>query len=415
MAKLRTISMAEMKSHTLAKPYVPSVTGLKRGDSGVQVDRLQQYLQKFGYLNAGARTAGFDDSTEQALRKFQRLNHLPETGTLGDETLAKISQPRCGFPDSGGASGPLGEFTLQGGKWNKTNITYSFANTTADLTEAEVKRAFYQALLLWAEVTPLTFNEVAAGGAADMILRFAPGDHGCGYPFDGPSGVLAHGFYPPPNGTYPGDIHFDEAETWSVNTPPTGFDLTTVAAHEIGHALGLAHSSINGALMYAYYGGAHRNLESDDISGIQAIYGAVWRQPNWRWCSKCEGLHFGGNTPGRCPAGGGHITTGSGNYALAHNTSIVPGQSNWRYCSKCEGLHFGGNTPGVCPAGGGHTAAGSGNYTLAHEDSTANGQSNWRYCNKCEGLHFGGNGPGVCPAGGGHIMNPSGNYTLFHL
>jgi hypothetical protein len=39
-------------------------------------------------------------------------------------------------------------------------------------------------------------------------------------------------------------------------------------------------------------------------------------QDNWRWCSKCEGLHFG-NNPGRCPAGGSqHISTGSGNYAL---------------------------------------------------------------------------------------------------
>ncbi len=366
MPKLRTMSMAEMKAQTLTKPYVPSVVGLRRGDSGEQVDRLQQYLRKFGYLDAGARAPLLDDSTEQALRRFQRQNHLPETGVLGDETLAKMSQPRCGFPDAGGASGPLGEYALQGGKWNKTHLTYSFANTTGDLSAAEVKQAFYQALLLWAEVTSLTFSEVASGGSADMILRFAAGDHGCGYPFDGPSGVLAHGFYPPPNPSFPGDIHFDEAETWSVNTPPSGFDLITVAAHEIGHALGLAHSAVAGALMAPYYDGAHRRLESDDIAGIRALYGTISRQTNWRYCSKCEGLHFGGNTPGVCPAGGGHVTTGSGDYALAHNSPAAPGQSEWRYCSKCEGLHFGGNTPGVCPAGGGHSTAGSGNYTLFH-------------------------------------------------
>ena len=136
-------------------------------------------------------------------------------------------------------------------------------------------------------------------------------------PFDGPSGVLAHAFYPPPNsGALSGDVHFDEAETWTVNLPPSGIDLVTVAGHEIGHALGLAHSNVNGALMFAFYGGAHRKLESDDIAGIQAIYGAVNRQSNWRWCSKCQGLHFGGNPPGPCPAGGKHIKTGSGNYTL---------------------------------------------------------------------------------------------------
>lgn len=139
---------------------------------------------------------------------------------------------------------------------------------------------------------------------------------------------------------------------------------------------------------------------------------AISRQENWRWCSKCAVLHFGGNTPGRCPAGGGHVTTGSGNYALAHNSPSALGQSNWRYCNNCEALHFGGNTPGRCPAGGGHITAGSGDYTLRLEDASAPGQANWRYCSKCEGLFFAGNGAGVCPAGGGHSANLSGNYTL---
>lgn len=41
-------------------------------------------------------------------------------------------------------------------------------------------------------------------------------------------------------------------------------------------------------------------------------------QDNWRWCSKCEGLFFGGNpTHGKCPADGQpHTLQGSGNYRL---------------------------------------------------------------------------------------------------
>ena len=41
----------------------------------------------------------------------------------------------------------------------------------------------------------------------------------------------------------------------------------------------------------------------------------VWQQ-EWRWCSKCMGMAFGGGTPGPCPAGGTHDHSGSGNYGF---------------------------------------------------------------------------------------------------
>lgn len=134
-------------------------------------------------------------------------------------------------------------------------------------------------------------------------------------------------------------------------------------------------------------------------------------QRSWRWCSKCQGLWFGGNPAKPCPAGGNHIKTGSGNYSLVHQATSAPGQSNWRWCSKCAGLWFGGNPAGPCPAGGKHTKVGSGNYTLAHQ--TGAGQQGWRWCNKCQGLWFAGNNtPGKCPAGGGHSQQGSGSYRL---
>jgi hypothetical protein len=47
----------------------------------------------------------------------------------------------------------------------------------------------------------------------------------------------------------------------------------TVAIHEFGHALGMAHSQIDTADMYASYHGADQSLTSDDVAGIQSIYG----------------------------------------------------------------------------------------------------------------------------------------------
>ncbi len=85
---------------------------------------------------------------------------------------------------------------------------------------------------------------------------------------------LAMAFMPPPVNNYSvaGDIAFNTAQVF--NNGGT-YDLTTVAAHEIGHALGLYHSGISSAEMYSSYNGAKGSLSTDDIAGIQSIYGGV--------------------------------------------------------------------------------------------------------------------------------------------
>lgn len=110
------------------------------------------------------------------------------------------------------------------------------------------------------------------------MLSWGIGNHGDGFPFDGVNGVLAHAFFPPPDGgTSAGDIHFDDDEQWTMDERPVPsgqpIDLVTVTAHEIGHALGLGHSNVNCALMNPFYPGSHRYLAQDDIDGIRTIYG----------------------------------------------------------------------------------------------------------------------------------------------
>jgi len=99
------------------------------------------------------------------------------------------------------------------------------------------------------------------------------GDHGDGEPFDGPGYVLAHASFPNPYDKSLMFLHFDNDERW-VQSDAQGVDLETVAAHEIGHTLGRAHSEDPNALMYPSYSVLHRSLGEDDISGIQSIYGA---------------------------------------------------------------------------------------------------------------------------------------------
>ena len=47
-----------------------------------------------------------------------------------------------------------------------------------------------------------------------------------------------------------------------------------MAIHEFGHALGLGESQITTACMYGYYNGTKQSLTSDDIAGIQSVWGA---------------------------------------------------------------------------------------------------------------------------------------------
>ncbi|HUP62908.1 MAG TPA: hypothetical protein VNA69_21125 [Thermoanaerobaculia bacterium] len=95
-------------------------------------------------------------------------------------------------------------------------------------------------------------------------------------------------------------------------------------------------------------------------------------QDDWHLCAKCGGLYYGTGFPDdgtkRCPAGGQHTSSNSGDYVL-HSlspsaTAPAGSQPGWSWCSKCYVLFFNGNRS-VCPTGGAHDPNSSGNYCLS--------------------------------------------------
>jgi len=178
------------------------------------------------------------------------------------------------------------------GKWGGpvfgtgADVTYSFMSggqacevptTCASLSgfmptgfEAEIEKAFDA----WATVANLTFSEVVDDGS-DFNDSTSSGDiRFAGHFFDGNLGVLAHGYFPPVNGlSAAGDVHFDSDEVWKIGLGGPGFDVFTVAVHEIGHALGLAHEGTEDSIMNPFYSEEFIELQADDIAAIQLIYG----------------------------------------------------------------------------------------------------------------------------------------------
>lgn len=164
-------------------------------------------------------------------------------------------------------------YSLFPSKWNKTNLTYYIYNTSTHLTAAQRESAIQAAFNTWQNVSFLSFTQVSDPSDADIKLKWATGNHGDGSDnaFDGPHGVLAHAFEPPPGGgAYSGEVHFDDAENWTMDQ--SGYNLLSSAIHEIGHALGIAHSNVDGSIMVDYYTGLTA-LAVDDINAIWSLYG----------------------------------------------------------------------------------------------------------------------------------------------
>uniref|UniRef100_A0A914XNI2 Peptidase metallopeptidase domain-containing protein n=1 Tax=Plectus sambesii TaxID=2011161 RepID=A0A914XNI2_9BILA len=240
----------------------------------------QRYLTEFGYL---ARANG---DTTMALRNFQAFVDLPVTGVVDEATAAKMQQPRCGNRDieaieeevrnpldAEDASDPVARrkrYAIEGSYWGVKDITYRITKYTSEMQARDVQSIIGKAFKVWEEQSPLRFVQKDEGPVNIEIL-FASRAHGDGEPFDGRGQILAHAFFP----RYGGDVHFDEDEPWRA-LQSKGIDLYSVAAHEIGHSLGLKHSQNHEALMapfYQGYTGDAIHLHSDDIKGLQHLYG----------------------------------------------------------------------------------------------------------------------------------------------
>ncbi|KAM4690411.1 matrix metalloproteinase-18-like [Rhinophrynus dorsalis] len=249
------------------------------------------YLIEFGYLPDENLTEYAVPDTQfisedqlpeefiSGLEWFQRQNGLQVTGKLDADTAEAMKLPRCGKHEQ------RMSYSV-GSKWKKDTLTYKIINSTSQLPAKLVKDELIKALKVWESVSSLKFLEVGINDTADIDMFFVSGLHNDGQrnAFDGPGRVLGHAFMPPVSKSkkaIDGDLHLDNDEKWTINEKK-GVNLLQAAAHELGHSLGLDHSTVLGALMSPTYKGYNPKfqLHQDDIQAIQALYGKPLTKDN---------------------------------------------------------------------------------------------------------------------------------------
>ncbi|KAJ6666176.1 hypothetical protein lerEdw1_001081, partial [Lerista edwardsae] len=232
----------------------------------------EAWLQFYGYLPQSSRQMSTLRSAQilsSALSEMQSFYGITVTGILDEETKAWMKRPRCGVPDKIGtqvkANMRRKRYALTGRRWSQAHLTFSIQNYTEKLGRFHSDDAIRRAFRVWGEATPLVFQEISYNEIrqkrrkeADIMVLFASGFHGDSSPFDGTGGLSGPCILPGPWGS-----------------AVQGNNLFLVAVHELGHSLGLEHSSNPSAIMAPFYqwmDTENFQLPDDDLRGIQQLY-----------------------------------------------------------------------------------------------------------------------------------------------
>ena len=210
-----------------------------------------------------------------AISSLQSSAVLPEqNGFLGQGSWADIQRKtRSGCADAT----PTGAAPSPVAAGNKTvrvffrKVPTVLGGDKKPLGDDEVKDLFQVACREWRKKCGISFIFADSEISAHIIVDFGP--------VDGPAGPdLALTDVGPPTGGSALIMTFKDTETFTGDPTYGDFDFVTVAAHEMGHAMGLVHEDASvGDLMFGMYQQTVSEPQPNDIQVAQNKLG--WGPP----------------------------------------------------------------------------------------------------------------------------------------
>jgi peptidoglycan hydrolase-like protein with peptidoglycan-binding domain len=275
---------------------------LALGATGAEVQAVHHYLTEFGYLpnaalqreypqwrspvsSAPVRNDVYDERTAEAVRAFQRSFGLPESGMVDDASRGIMVQARCGVPDMADPD-DSNKWDITANDWSSTDLTWRLMHTNGQcevnamagcMNQAQAEAAITAAFATWQGPSRHTFTKTT--GAAVIEIRFkSTRANGTAW-----GAALAHAYLPADGG----DVTINSNQYFSGASPTPGgyYDLQSVLVHELGHSLGIHHTSVispfGGATPIMYptpvsLGMQNRALQPDDRVAAMAK-GLSWQ------------------------------------------------------------------------------------------------------------------------------------------
>ena len=165
--------------------------------------------------------------------------------------------------------------------WKTTPVAvrvYNAGNSTINDSDGGVT-AVVGAIKAWGIISSSTTSSPAVQGTAPATITLNSNGHIC----NGTclAATLTGYYHSEGNNTYidDADIYTNTKHDYTSSKENDGcsgeYDIDGIMVHEVGHVIGLGHSSVSGATMYPSVSACNynnRTLESDDIAGKNDLY-----------------------------------------------------------------------------------------------------------------------------------------------